>query len=164
MTKSKILLCCLIILAALFALVTGVNSAKKLVIIDEPQPAQNKATATHSTSTSAVSPQQPSNSYVHPPKLDTHSKNPGEYHTQQRHHDHDHSDQSIQIPVEINAYIESKRIPKQQLKPVKNPDGSYSLNPQGQFETVSIAVIGEDGKVHITERQIQPRADSSEKE
>lgn len=145
-------------MAALFALVTGVNSAKKLVIIDEPQPAQNKttATATHSTLTSAVSPQQPSNSYVHTPKLDTHSKNPGEYHTQQRHHDHDHSDQSIQIPVEINAYIESKRIPASQLTEQYHPDGSVSVDLKGQYQHVPVAVIGPDGKLKIIEKEIKP--------
>lgn len=81
----------------------------------------------------------------------------GKYHTLNRpaKHDHDHSHQ-VKLPVEIRAYIEKQRIPQQQLQPTQHSDGRLSLDPKGQFETVSIAVIGDDGELTITERQIQP--------
>ncbi|MCH2040261.1 MAG: hypothetical protein MK185_06465 [Saccharospirillaceae bacterium] len=95
------------------------------------------------------------------PSLST-SAPSGDYSTQppQHHHDHPHShDHTVKIPLEIQAYIEKQRIPQSELQPERNPQGNLSLNPKGQFETVSIAVLGEDGDVRITERQIHPLAE-----
>ena len=91
---------------------------------------------------------------IQTPALNTHRPTPGKYHTRTK-HDHQHNE-PVSIPVEIQAYIEKQRIPASELVATPNGDGSYSLNPQGQFETVSIAVLDEDGDVRIVERQIQP--------
>ncbi|UTW49653.1 hypothetical protein [Bacterioplanoides sp. SCSIO 12839] len=167
MTKSKLLLLGLTSSVALIALITGVNSAKDRVVIEaQPSTAISKAVTSAITTTPAPSniqtTSQAESNHIHTPDLNTHPAENATYHTDSRQHEHSHNDQDIDIPVEINAYIEAQRIPRHQLKAVKNPNGSYSLDPQGQFETVSIAVIGEDGKVHITERQIQPTADSTQ--
>lgn len=162
MTKSKLLLLGLTSSVALIALITGVNSAKDRVVIEaQPSTAISKAVTPATAPSNIQTTPQAVSTHIHTPELNTHPAENATYHTNSRQHEHSHNDQDIEIPVEINAYIEAQRIPRHQLKAVKNPNGSYSLDPQGQFETVSIAVIGEDGKVHITERQIQPTADST---
>lgn len=162
MTKSKLLLLGLTSSVALIALITGVNSAKDRVVIEaQPSTAISKAVTPATAPSNIQTTLQAEPAHIHTPELNTHPAENATYHTNSRQHEHSHNDQDIEIPVEINAYIEAQRIPRHQLKAVKNPNGSYSLDPQGQFETVSIAVIGEDGKVHITERQIQPTADST---
>lgn len=163
MTKSKLLLLSLTASVALVAMIAGVNSAKDRVVIEtQPSEAISKAVtpATATTPSNIQTTPQATATPIHKPELNTHPAENAKYHTHRHDHGHSHNDQNIKIPVEINAYIEAQRIPRHQLKAVKHPDGSYSFDPQGQFETVSIAVIGEDGKVRITERQIQPTADS----
>jgi len=162
-------------LAALLMLIAGVNSGKSRVIIDAPtadqQRQQNqhqhqhqhqhqqKRSATGNTvaqpaASHAPASQADAGNAIQTPALNTHRPTPGKYHTHAQ-HDHQH-DEQVSIPVEIQAYIEKQRIPASELVATPNGDGSYSLNPRGQFETVSIAVLDDDGDVRIVERQIQP--------
>ena len=169
MQTSKRFFIIVFALAALLMLIAGVNSGKSRVIIDAPtadqqrqqhqHQHQQKRSATGSTvaqpaASHAPASQADAGNAIQTPALNTHRTTPGKYHT---HAQHDHQqDEPVSIPVEIRAYIEKQRIPASELVATPNGDGSYSLNPRGQFETVSIAVLDDDGDVQIVERQIQP--------
>ena len=153
----------ILVIVSLFftaSLVAGIYFAAQqsgpapLVEIQPQLQVQPKAAMTQSIKTDDTKP-------IARPSLST-SAPTGRYNTQPQQHDHDHDhthDHSLQIPVEIQAYIDKQRIPQSELQPQRNQQGNLSLDPKGQFETVSIAVLGEDGEVRITERQIQPLAE-----
>ena len=79
-------------------------------------------------------------------------------------HDHDHTDHqhgpAVQIPEFIQKELEAKRIPASELKQVEHPDGSVSMDLKGQYQHVPVAVIGEDGKITIIEKVIEPLSDN----
>ena len=79
-------------------------------------------------------------------------------------HGHDHSDQhqesAVQIPDFIQKELDAKRIPASELKQVEHPDGSVSMDLNGQYQHVPVAVIGDDGKVRIIEKVIEPVSDN----
>ena len=79
-------------------------------------------------------------------------------------HDHDHADQhqesTVQIPEFIQKELEAKRIPASELKQVEHPDGSVSMDLKGQYQHVPVAVLGEDGKITIIEKVIEPLSDN----
>lgn len=79
-------------------------------------------------------------------------------------HGHDHSDQhqesAVQIPDFIQKELDAKRIPASALKQVEHPDGSVSMDLNGQYQHVPVAVIGDDGKVRIIEKVIEPVSDN----
>jgi len=79
-------------------------------------------------------------------------------------HDHDHSDHqhesAVQIPEFIQKELEAKRIPASELKQVEHPDGSVSMDLKGQYQHVPVAVLGEDGKITIIEKVIEPLSDN----
>lgn len=149
----------ILVIVSLFftaSLVAGIYFAAQqsgstpLVEVQPQQQVQPQAAMTQSIKTDDTKP-------IARPSLST-SAPSGRYNTQPQQHDHTH-DHSLQIPVEIQAYIDKQRIPQSELQPQRNQQGNLSLDPKGQFETVSIAVLGEDGEVRITERQIQPLAE-----
>jgi hypothetical protein len=73
------------------------------------------------------------------------------------HEGHDENEQ-IEIPQYIKDSLEAKRIPASELVEEKHDDGSSSIDFKGQYQHVPVAIIGEDGKVKITETRIEPIA------
>jgi hypothetical protein len=82
-------------------------------------------------------------------------------HSLKPHNDHkDHAEnEKIEIPQNIKDSLEAKRIPASELVEEKHADGSSSINLKGQYQHVPVAIIGENGKVKITETKIEPIAD-----
>ena len=157
MTKSKLLLLGLTSSVALIALITGVNSAKDRVVIEaQPSTAISKAVTPATAPSNIQTTPQAVSTHIHTPELNTHAAENATYHTNSRQHEHSHNDQDIEIPVEINAYIESKRIPASHLTEQHHPDGSISVDLKGQYQHVPVAVIGQDGKLRIIEKEIKP--------
>lgn len=79
----------------------------------------------------------------------------GEYSTNDK-HEHD----TQPLPADLAAAIESKRKPASEL--TLNPvAGGYNMATRGQFQTVVMAFIGEDGKLHRAERQVMPIPDAT---
>jgi hypothetical protein len=74
------------------------------------------------------------------------------------HSDHEGHDENekIEIPQYIKDSLEAQRIPASELVKEKHSDGSSSIDFKGQYQHVPIAIIGEDGKVKITETRIEP--------
>lgn len=77
--------------------------------------------------------------------------------THSDHEGHDENEQ-IEIPQYIKDSLEAKRIPASELVEEKHGDGSSSIDFKGQYQHVPVAIIGEDGKVQITETRIEPIA------
>lgn len=77
------------------------------------------------------------------------------------HRDHEGHDENekIEIPQYIKDSLEAKRIPASELVEEKHADGTSSIDFKGQYQHVPVAIIGEDGKVKITETRIEPIAD-----
>jgi hypothetical protein len=82
-------------------------------------------------------------------------------HLLEPHSDHEgHAgNEKIEIPQYIKDSLEAKRIPASELVEEKHADGSSSINLKGQYQHVPVAIIGENGKVKITETKIEPIAD-----
>ncbi|WP_430462666.1 hypothetical protein ACQUQU_07725 [Thalassolituus sp. LLYu03] len=81
-------------------------------------------------------------------------QNQGRYTTQNRHeHEPD------PLPPELAADIENRRVPASTLTLHPTASG-YALPTQGQYGTVVMAYIGEDGKLHQAERQVMPIPDA----
>jgi hypothetical protein len=76
------------------------------------------------------------------------------------HRDHEGHDENekIEIPQYIKDSLETKRIPASALVEEKHADGTSSIDFKGQYQHVPVAIIGEDGKVKITETRIEPIA------
>ncbi|MAQ99527.1 MAG: hypothetical protein CMI00_03210 [Oceanospirillaceae bacterium] len=73
-------------------------------------------------------------------------------------HQHDATDSpEDELPANLQEYIESLRIPADQIPMTHNPDGSITLRTDKQWSTVVMAVIDENGRVRTAERQIQPQ-------
>ena len=68
-------------------------------------------------------------------------------------HQHDSSEP---LPANIRLYIEQQRRPRTELVPHPHPQGGQLTNLQGQYQTVTVAVTGADGKVRLLERRIDP--------
>ncbi|MGK0405611.1 MAG: hypothetical protein ACJAR6_000986 [Oleispira sp.] len=64
--------------------------------------------------------------------------------------------EKIEIPQYIKDSLEAKRIPASELIEEKHSDGSSSIDFKGQYQHIPVAIIGEDGKVKITETRIEP--------
>jgi len=142
------------VILAIGVLWSGVSSRQQVASVT----AEAESDISVPDKSEAASPASPTTPAVARQTLSTQSPS-GRYNTLPKHdHSHDHS-HDIEIPVEIQAYIERQRIPANQLIPTQTESGVPYLDAKGQFEVVSIAVIGDDGKVKITERQIQPRPD-----
>jgi hypothetical protein len=74
------------------------------------------------------------------------------------HEDHEENQKS-EIPQYIKDTLEAKRIPASALVEEKHENGTSSIDFKGQYQHVPIAIIGEDGKVKITETRIEPITD-----
>jgi hypothetical protein len=74
-------------------------------------------------------------------------------------HEGHEENEKIEIPQYIKDSLEAKRIPASELVEEKHADGTSSIDFKGQYQHVPIAIIGEDGKVKITETRIEPIAD-----
>jgi hypothetical protein len=118
-----------------------VQVAKKQQTIETAQPEQAKNTQTKDTP--------PQNSQTQ----STSPLNPS--------HDHEehNANDKVEIPQYIKDSLDAKRIPASDLVEKKHADGSSSIDFKGQYQHVPVAVIGEDGKVTITETRIEPIAD-----
>jgi len=69
------------------------------------------------------------------------------------HEGHDHEGE---LPPELEEYIESQRIPAEEIPVTIHPDGSATVHTGKQFSTVMMMVIDEDGNRRMVERQITP--------
>jgi hypothetical protein len=118
-----------------------VQVAKELATIAIPQPDSIKNQQTDEAEP-ASSHSQSSNS------LELHSDHKGHA-----------ENEKIEIPQYIKDSIEAKRIPASELVEEIHADGTSSIDFKGQYQHVPVAIIGEDGKVRITETRIEPIAD-----
>jgi len=93
---------------------------------------------------------------INRPQLSLHSPQ-GALDTRNLHAHSDHDETAI--PADLAEQIEVRRIAvsELELKPVRN---GYSMAAKGQHHTVVVAYIGADGKLHQTERQVQPIPDA----
>lgn len=74
-------------------------------------------------------------------------------------HTHSHDDEHIPLPAELAADIERRRIPQSQLVLTPNSAGGYSMNAKGQYHTVVVAFIDDNGQLRTEERIVYPLAD-----
>lgn len=161
MKASRLTLIFSFLAAALVVLLAGIWSGQQPQVI-VPQTSSDQAATSHqperqapvTTSAAATPP-------IKRPALSTHTEHQAHYQTADRSAtDEKNKDKaSPELPAEVHAYIESKRIPASELKPVTHADGSVSLDLKGQYQHVPVAIIGEDGKVTIVETEIKPIAD-----
>lgn len=72
-------------------------------------------------------------------------------------------DQHLQsdLPADLAADLEKRRIPVSQLKLIPDGKGGYHLPAQGQYHTVVMMYVGEDGKLHREERRVDPIPDTT---
>ena len=160
MKASRLTLIFSFLAAALVVLLAGIWSGQQPQVI-VPQTSSDQADTSHQperqapVTTSAATPP------IKRPALSTHTEHQAHYQTADRSAtDEKNKDKaSTELPAEVHAYIESKRIPASELKPVTHADGSVSLDLKGQYQHVPVAIIGEDGKVTIVETEIKPIAD-----
>ena len=118
-----------------------VQVAKELVAIEVPQ--------SESIENQKTDEAEPASSY-------SQSSNTLEPHSDHEGHD---EKENIEIPQYIKDSLEAKRIPASELVEEKHADGTSSIDFKGQYQHVPVAIIGEDGKVKITETRIEPIAD-----
>jgi hypothetical protein len=68
-------------------------------------------------------------------------------------HDHDAQNQDEPMPPPspeiINAIRDMKKPTPNEGQMIQNPDGSVKVNLGNRFQSVPIATIGKDGKVHV---------------
>ena len=76
-------------------------------------------------------------------------------HSEHKHHPHDHAHDG-DIPDELEEYIESQRIPASDIPVTLHGDGKATIHTNGQYSTVLMMVIDEDGTRRMVERQITP--------
>ncbi|MCD8523716.1 MAG: hypothetical protein LRY66_11260 [Saccharospirillaceae bacterium] len=74
-------------------------------------------------------------------------------------HTHSHDDEHIPLPAALAADIERRRIPQSQLVLTPNSAGGYSMNAKGQYHTVVVAFIDDNGQLRTEERIVYPLAD-----
>lgn len=69
---------------------------------------------------------------------------------------HPHTDDDTRLPDNIEIYLQQQRLPRDQLTAEPHPHGGRITDLRGQYRTVTIAITGEDGKVRLVERRIDP--------
>ncbi len=69
---------------------------------------------------------------------------------------HPHTDDDTRLPDNIEIYLQQQRLPRDQLSAQPHPHGGRITDLKGQYRTVTIAITGEDGKVRLVERRIDP--------
>lgn len=69
---------------------------------------------------------------------------------------HDHSAAEQTLPEELEQYIESQRMPAEDIPLVIHGNGNATAYTGNQWSTVVMAVIDEDGTHRNVERQILP--------
>jgi len=75
------------------------------------------------------------------------------------HEDHDHKknhEHDGELTPELEAYIESQRIPADQIPITVHGDGKATVHTGKQWSTVMMMVIDDDGTRRMVERQITP--------
>ena len=74
------------------------------------------------------------------------------------HEDHDHKNHEHdgELTPELEAYIESQRIPADQIPITVHGDGKATVHTGKQWSTVMMMVIDDDGTRRMVERQITP--------
>ena len=78
-------------------------------------------------------------------------------HSQSHDHDHDQSPSAFDtLPPELQAYIHSQRKPAGDLPVVHHGNGRSTVYSEGQWSTVVMAVIDEDGTHRTLEQRIDP--------
>lgn len=65
------------------------------------------------------------------------------------------------LPAALAADLEKRRIPVSQLKLIPDGKGGYHLPARGQYHTVVMMFVGEDGKLHREERRVDPIPDTT---
>lgn len=64
---------------------------------------------------------------------------------------------SVQLPEELEQYLESQRKDASEIDVITHGDGTATVLTGNQFSTVLMMVIDEDGNRRIVERQITPK-------
>lgn len=71
---------------------------------------------------------------------------------------HNHQgEHANELPPELEKYIESQRIPADQIPVTVHGDGTATVHSGKQWSTVMMMVIDEDGTRRMVERQITPK-------
>jgi len=74
-------------------------------------------------------------------------------------HTHALDDEHTSLPPALAADIEQRRIPQSQLLLTPNRNGGYSMDAKGQYHTVVVAFIDENGQLRTEERIVYPLTD-----
>lgn len=74
-------------------------------------------------------------------------------------HTHPQDEGQYSLPPALAADIEQRRIPQSQLLLTPNRSGGYSMDAKGQYHTVIVAFIDENGQLRTEERIVYPIAD-----
>ncbi len=74
-------------------------------------------------------------------------------------HTHPQDERQYSLPPALAADIEQRRIPQSQLLLTPNRSGGYSMDAKGQYHTVIVAFIDENGQLRTEERIVYPIAD-----
>lgn len=74
-------------------------------------------------------------------------------------HTHAQDDEHTSLPPALAADIEQRRIPQSQLLLTPNRNGGYSMDAKGQYHTVVVAFIDENGQLRTEERIVYPLTD-----
>lgn len=111
-------------------------------------PAAASTTANHSAQQTASASQTPP---IKQPDLTLNAQ--GALHT------HAQDDEHTSLPPALAADIEQRRIPQSQLLLTPNRSGGYSMDVKGQYHTVVVAFIDENGQLRTEERIVYPLTD-----
>ena len=74
-------------------------------------------------------------------------------------HTHAQDDEHTSLPPALAADIEQRRIPQSHLLLTPNRNGGYSMDAKGQYHTVVVAFIDENGQLRTEERIVYPLTD-----
>ena len=141
-----------LVIVASALLVLGIQIASSPIVVVQNDIESNTSATDNQVST-ATDP-------IPTTPLSTAPEQRGKYHTHPA--TSSHPEEQDLIPEEIQVYIEQRRIPKSELKPVTLPNGNQVIPLKGQYEHVTIAVAQPDGSIRIVERQIEPLPDNAQ--
>lgn len=122
----------------------------------QPATADSDPLQASASATSPVSPAAPANSPESRPPVsqpDLTLGATGPLHT------HPQDEGQYSLPPALAADIERRRIPQSQLLLTPNRSGGYSMDAKGQYHTVIVAFIDENGQLRTEERIVYPIAD-----
>lgn len=155
--RAKYIIVLLILAIFTLALISGGLAGRQSLVEVSDNPSADAATEppdyTAQTTADAPAPQAISVASTPPIKRPDLTLN-----AQGKLHTHSQNDEHISLPAALAADIERRRIPQSQLVLTPNLAGGYSMDAKGQYHTVVVAFIDEQGQLRTEERIVYPLA------